>query len=273
MDKKTKQKIFAKREIVKYSAQRAYIGKLTGAGLSGAYGQFKHTQDWDKPITAANVVVGHIDGDVICRALWYEMSYNPARFGKVSPFTYKGREDIYHFCRVGVPENFPGYEIIEKIRHKMIGFMDLNGKSRGQWTDVIDAKSGVVRIHLVEGHSDDMYKVLSLFREMVRIITNQNLEDFKRKNYRTQMLTVIDKRHPNGVRANGAALPQDKPQNTAVLPVSQMEYETEEDKLDRYEESAQITAETSQYRPEPQGAQAVSDLQQIAIMKMNQKTK
>ena len=116
MDKKAKQKIFAKREIVKYSAQRAYIGKLTGAGLAGAYGQFKHTQDWDKPITSANVVVGHIDGGVICRALWYEMSYNPARFGKVSPFTYKGREDIYHFCRVGVPENFPGYEIIEKIQ-------------------------------------------------------------------------------------------------------------------------------------------------------------
>lgn len=258
MDKKTKQKIIAKREIVKYSAQRAYIGKLTGAGLSGAYGMFKHTQDWDKPITAANVVIGYIDGAVICRALWNEMSYNPARFGRVSPFIYKGREDIYHFCRVGVPEDFPGYEIVEKIRHKMIGFMDLNGKSRGQWTDVIDAKSGVVRIHLVDGHSDDMYKALSLLREMVRLITNQNLEDFKHKQYRIQMLTVIDKRHPNGVRANDAVAVVQKPE-TSVMRESTPE-ELAEDRMDNAIENAQITAANRKYVSAAQYSQARKDL-------------
>ena len=119
MDKKTRQKIFSKREVVKYSANRAYFGKMTGAGLAKAYGLFKHTQDWDKPVTSATVLVGKIDGGVICRALWNEMSYNPLRFGNVSPFLYKGKEDIYHFCRNGVPETFPGFEFIEKIRHKM----------------------------------------------------------------------------------------------------------------------------------------------------------
>ena len=271
MDKKTKNAIFSKREVVKYNADRAYFGKLKASNLSNAYGRFKHSQDWDKPITSANVVIGKIDGTVICRALWYEMSYNPARFGKVSPFVYKDREDIYHFCRCGVPETFPGFEIIEKIRHKMINFMVLNGKSKGQWYDVINAKEGIVTISLVDGHSDDNYKILSLLREMIRIVTNQNLEDFKRKQYRTQMLTVIDKRHPNGVRdMKSVASPVVK---LPEYPVEMTAEEREEDRLDKAEESARITAENRRYVPRQQYDQARADLKSFATIRANRKIK
>ena len=271
MDKKTKQKIFAKRDVVKYSANRAYFGKLTGAGLASAYGQFKHTQDWDKPITRANVVVGTIDGTVICRALWNEMSYNPARFGKISPFMHNGVENIYHFCRNGVPENFPGFEIIEKIHHKMIDFLMLNGRKVGHWYDIIDTHDGGVTIQLINGHSDDNYKVLSLLREMIRLVTNTNLEDFKRKSYRMQMLNVIDKRHPNGVRDNKSGLCVDN----VVLnhPTPMTPEEIEEDRLDKAEENVRITAENRKYVPLHQYNQARADLKQYANMRVNKNEK
>ena len=268
MDKKTREKILAKRELIKYSANRAYFGKLTGAGLSDAYAQFKHSQDWPKPITSANVVAGKIDGTVICRALWHEMSYNPLRFGKVSPFLHNGREDIYHFCRAGVSETFPAFHIVEKLRHKMIGFMMLNGRSRGQWYDKIDTHDGRVTIKLVDGHSDDMYKLLSMLREMIRIITSQNLEDFKRKNYCTQMLTVISKRHPNGSRDDVAAVVKKLEQ--PVMRDSTPE-ELAEDRMDKAEESAQITASNRKYVPFNQYKQARSDLAGFANIRNKQK--
>jgi len=271
MDKKAKQKIVSKRDVVKYSANRAYFGKLTGAGLADAYGQFKHSQDWEKPITKANVVVGKIDGGVICRALWNEMSYNPARFGKVSPFVHNGVENIYHFCRNGVSEDFPGFEIIEKIRHKMIDFMMLNGRNVGHWYDVIDTRNGMVTIQLINGHSDDNYKVLSSLREMIRFVTNRNLEDFKRKAYRTQMLTVIDKRHPNGVRGNNSVANINN--NVPNYPIPMTPEEIEEDRLDKAEENARITAENRKYVPLQQYNQARADLKELTTMRVKKNGK
>lgn len=260
MDKKSRQKIFSKREVIKYSANRAYFGKLTGIGLADAYAQFKHSQDWDKPITKAKVKVGKIDGVVICHALWNEMSYNPLRFGKESPFMYKGREDIYHFCREGVPADFPGFKVIEKIHHKMIDFMMLNGRKLGKWYDIIDTENGSVTIKFVDGHSDDNYKVLSMLREMIRFVTNQNTEDFKHKAYRDQMLTVINKRHPNGIRDN-------KPVVQLQKLIEDTDSYSEEDRLDKAEESAQITLDNQKYVPEAQFEQAENDIATIRNMK------
>ena len=257
MDKKTRQKIFSNREVLKYSANRAYFGKLTGAGLANAFAQFKHSQDWDKPITSATVVVGKIDGNVICRALWYEMSYNPARFGKVSPFPLERQDAIYRFCDTPVSQDVPAFEIVEKIRHKLINFMVLNGRSRGQWYDKIDTHNDMVAIHLVDGHSDDTYKVLSMLREAIRIIASQNLEDFKRKNYRSQMLTVIHARHPHGVRDVVAGK---KPSVDADYPRESTPEEIAEDRMDNAIENAQITAANRKYVSAAQYKQARKDL-------------
>lgn len=270
MDKKTKQKVFSKRELIKYSPQRAYFGKLTGAALATAYGQFRQSQDWEKPITSARISVGKISGGVICHALWNEMSYNPARFGKVSPFMYNGKEDIYHFCRNGVPENFPGFEIVEKLRHKMIDFMMLNGRDKGSWYDNIDTQNGYVIIRLINGHSDDNYKVLTLLREMIRIVISQNLEDFNRKSYRIQMLKVIDSRHPNGVRGNNLTTTQ-KP-TVSAFPREMTQAEKEEERLDGAEAQAQITLDNYKYVPLDQYTQACEDLQKIADERLS-KTK
>lgn len=269
MDKKTRAKIFSKREVIKYDAKRAYFGNMTGAGLADAYSQFVHTRDWDKPIVRATVRVGKIDGGVICRALWNEMSYNPARFGKVSPFLHNGTENIYHFCRNGVSESFPGFQIIEKIRHKMIDFMMLNGRQIGKWNDVINDQNGIVTINFVDGHSDDNYKVLTMLREMIRIVISQNLQDFNRKSYRSQMLNVIASRHPNGVRNDTVFQKTEK----IVWPTAMTPEEIEEDRLDKAEENAKITADNYKYVPLAQYKQARSDLAQFKNIRNNEQYK
>ena len=249
---------------IRYSAKRAYFGKLTGAGLAAAYGQFKHTHDWDKPVTSANVTVGHIDGTVICRALWYEMSYNPIRFGQVSPFSLNRKDVMFRFCDHPVPEDTPGHEILEKLRHKMIAFMTLNGRNIGQWHDVVEAPHGVVRISLVDGHSDDNYKVLTKLREMIRIVVSQNLKDSKLKSYGPAMQAVICERHPNGIRGDNHFV------SSTPKPVYS---EAFDDRLLDAEDSAQITAETGQYRPVEQYEQAVEDLKFFKGTSIKQKTK
>ncbi len=265
MDKKTREKIFAKRELVKYSAHRAYFGKLTGAGLSDAYGVFKHTQGWDEPITSASVIVGHIDGGIICRALWHEMSYNPARFGKVSPFLHNGKESVYRFCDKPVAQDAPGFMVLEKLHGKLIQFMDLNKLPNGAWNADIKDTNGIVRISYEDGHSDDNYKKLSLLVQMIRIVISQNLEDFNRKNYRVQMMNVIAKRHPNGVRDNAKAIKNNAMQIEAN---TMTDKEMEEDRMDKALESAQITLDNQKYVPDDQYNDALQLLDSIKDEKM-----
>jgi len=272
MDKNTKQKIDSKREVIKYSAERAYFGKLTGARLASAFHVFKHTHDWDKPVTSTHVNVGYIDGGVICRALWNEMSYNPVRFGRVSPFLRNGKNNIYRFCDHPVSEDTPGYRTVEALRHKMMDFLTLNGREVGKWYDIINTdKNGNVLISLVDGHSDDNYKVLTKLREMIRLVTSQNLKDFDRKAYHDEMIKVINKRHPNGVRDNTMGTFVDL--KSEYVPLSEMEPESAEDRLDRAEESAQITEETGQYRPSSQFEQVKQDLEYFRTARINQNTK
>ena len=251
-------KIELLRDVVKYNVKRPYFGKLTAEKLDAAYGLFKHTQDWDKPIVRAHLNIGHIDGVVICRALWNEMSYNPLRFGTKSPFLHNGVENIYHFCRNGVPEDFPAYKIVERIRHKMIAFMMLNGRANNnQWRDNIDTYYGRITIRFVHGHSDANYKLLSMLREMIRSVASQNLKDFGRKAYRTEMIKVIMARHPNGVR--DGTLPM------VSKPREMLDAEMVEDRMDDAEDSARITAENCKYVPEEQYSQACADLNRIAV--------
>ena len=86
------------RNILRYDTSKAYFGSFTANDLSNAVGRIKASRNWTNPIDAVNIYIGHIDGDVICNALWHEMSYNPVRFGTVSPFMFHGKNSLYHFC-------------------------------------------------------------------------------------------------------------------------------------------------------------------------------
>ena len=81
------------RSFLKYSAQRAYFGELTGDALSRLYQRLDRCE-YGTPVT---IKIGKINGDVICRALWREMSFNPGYFGTVSPFVFNGVNNIFMF--------------------------------------------------------------------------------------------------------------------------------------------------------------------------------
>lgn len=197
-----KEKLISLRKVIKYSVARPYFDEFAAVNLDSAFGKFKQSKDWEKPVKSESVQVGHIDGGVICRALWNEMSYNPKRFGKVSPFLHNGKENIYRFCDKPVPETTPAFELVETLRAKLVDFMTLNALPNGQWNDVVKAYNGLVYTTYVNGHSDNTYKKLTLLREMIHLIASQNMKDWKLKAYRTEMIKVIETRHPNGIRFN-----------------------------------------------------------------------
>ena len=144
----------------------------------------------------------------------------------------------------------------------MIGFMKLNALPNGQWNDVINTANGYVNIKFVDGHSDTNYKILSKLREIMRLVTTQNTKDFDRKKYRTEMLRVIDSRHPNGIRYNNAV-------SNVPTPRPLTPEEAAEDRMDKAEENAQITAENYRYFSSKDYKQALQDLRAIRAERIN----
>lgn len=180
--------------ILKYNTGKAYFGDFTARSLSNSVGRIKTSWQWDKPIEFININIGHIDGDVICNALWREMSYNPVRFGTVSPFRFKGKNSLYHFCNSSnnhalTPENM---EIFSKIRYHLTCFMTLNAHPNGAWNDTIIGQ--ILTIRLENGHSNCEYKMLAHLRDCIKIITTQNINDFKdkTKQYRAGIISRIN---------------------------------------------------------------------------------
>ncbi len=256
------------KKILAYNIRRAYIGRLTAENLGNAFALIKRSRDWDNPVSQCNLAVGNINGDVICNALWYEMSYNPGRFGDVSPFVFNGRNSIYRFCDKPYGGNLSGKaaDVIASIRHHLIEYMNLNSDDKRSWRDVIIAPGGNVSVGVnADGHSDDMYKMLAHLRDCIKVITRQNVSDFakKRGQYRQAIINVVNIRHPDGVRSIGSNTGQGTVQWKAVTPtVMQMEYD-EQDRIDKMLESAQIIMDNKDYVSAELYNQALYDMETL----------
>jgi len=237
------------KNILKYNTMRPYIGQMTAANLHGAYSDVKRSRDWDTPYPYVNVKIGTINGNVICDALWYEMSYNPVRFGAASPFVFGGRNNIYRFCRTHVDNNLPAFDVIAEIRHNLIGFMTLNANEAGGWNDVIYAPGGVIPVGINDDdYADDAYKMLAHLRGCIKAIARQNITDFSKKRgpYRNAIIDVATRRHPHGTRGIG---PRPKVMAAPVVKSStcmDMEYD-KDDYLDKMQESLEITLANANY--------------------------
>ena len=258
-----KRDISIMRSILRYNANRAYMGDLTGAELNGAFELFVRSRDWEKPIISTTIHTGYIDGTIICRAVWHEMSYNPKRFGTVSPFLHNGRENIYHFCQDSyeIPLDTPGYPIVVEIRKRMRNFLFYNKLENGSWYDVVDSSKGNMVVRFVSGASDNKYKMLATLRDMIHLVASQNSKDVNIAAYRNEMKPIIDARHPNGVRAKKEPFCAD-----AILASEKQTRELQQahqERMDDAEDNAQITAENRNYVSPDQYDQAVQDLEQI----------
>ena len=85
------------------------------------------------------------------------------------------------------------------------------------------------------------------------------------------MLKVIARRHPNGIRNdNGIVQPA---ASTYDWPIQMTQEEIEEDRLDKAEENARITAENRRYVPRHQYNQARADLASFAHIRASNKIK
>lgn len=263
-----KREINVMRSILRYDVNRAYMGDLTGAELNGAFKIFVNSQDWDEPVISTTVRTGYIDGPMICRAVWNEMSYNPKRFGTVSPFLYKDKENIYHFCdkKNPVPQDTPGYNTVVKVRKKMIAFLSYNSLESGQWYDIVDSSKGNMVVSYVSGCSDKKYKMLAALRDMIHIVASQNLKDVNLVSYRKEMKPIIDARHPNGVRPKKEPYIVEKVIEEKYCKMR--EEQARQERLDDAEESALLTidARTCSSVPMEQFDQAQNDLERIAAM-------
>ena len=263
-----KREINVMRSILRYDVNRAYMGDLTGAELNGAFELFMCSRDWDEPIISTTIQTGYIDGTIICRAVWNEMSYNPKRFGTVSPFLYKDKENIYHFCQNGneVPLDTPGYDIVVAIRQKMRDFLFNNKLENNSWYDIIDSSKGNMVVRCINGSSDRKYKTLAALRDMIHIVASQNLKDLNRAAYRKEMKPIIDARHPNGVRPKKMPFYADA--RLAEEKRKREEEQARQERLDDAEDSAMITAD-SRIRSSmslEQYNQAQNDLERIKMM-------
>jgi len=192
------------KEILRYNTGRRYVGDFSPRDLHDAFGLIQKNRGWDNPVDSVDMSIKRIDGDMICNALWYEMSYNPVRFGIVSPFRFNGRNNIYRFCNTDVPDT---ESVIAKVRYKLIEYMNLNANASGQWNDVISAP---VSVEIVDGHTNKTYKKLSALCQAVKLVAGQNVKDFKPKRspYRAGIISAIMARHPDGVRPTKTKIPR-----------------------------------------------------------------
>lgn len=268
--------------ILEYNTMRPYFGKLTADNLATAYARLKTSEKLDVPLKKADVPVGLIDGNVICNALWYEMSYNLVRFGTVSPFMYNGKNNIFHFCNHGAPTWSPvaGREVLERVRYELIRYMQLNAMPNGQWCDVVQAdKRGNVAIAMENGHSDNMYKILAHLRNSIKFVTRQNMTDFSKYygSHRPAIMAVIAVRHPHGLRSDAtepldAAVPYngDLFSKSPVVPVKKTSHAPEQsndisdliaqERIDDQLDSLQITIDNRDNVSTDLYNQAVQDL-------------
>lgn len=259
------------KNILKYDTMRPYIGEMTAANLHNAYSIVKRSCDWNKPHPYVNVKIGTINGNVICNALWYEMSYNPVRFGVVSPFVAGGRNNIYHFCKTHVDNTLPAFDVLAKIRHNLVCFMNLNTNASGGWNDVVYAPGGIAPVGINEdGYADDVYKMLANLRACIKEIARQNITDFDKKRgpYRNAIIDVVSRRHPDGLRGISQ-----RP-NACHVPAQTMDMEYDKnDYLDKIQESLEITLDNAKYISSDMYEQAKFDYESLLIMRQNENQK
>ena len=181
-------------DILKYNVSRSCIGALVPDELSAAYNNAHTHMDESFPLR-----VGDINGLKICDAIWHQMSYNPVRFGTVSPFKFDGRNNIYRFCRghVAPGASADAATVFGHLRQKLSVYMMLNGG--GRWRDDIDAHNGYVYI----SSYGSMYAVLAKLRDCIKIVARQNVSDFKDKSgkYRAAIIDAVLARQPNKTMA------------------------------------------------------------------------
>ena len=144
--------------------------------------------------------IGNLSFDSICDAIYTEMSYNPVRFGKQSPFKNNGVNDINFFIS---KYSLSPDDTMRKIANQLYVFLNMVHNNYTLFYMTKKFEGNHIVISLEDGHSNSGYKMLSALAECIHIIANQNKEDFKNsKQHRNAIEYIVKRRHQNLVRPN-----------------------------------------------------------------------
>lgn len=236
------------RNILRYNVLRQYFGAWDFSEVYAAYKKVTDALKYGRETKGEYIKIGKIDSDVICNVLWYEMSFNPVRFGTVSPFKFIKQSDgvpynnIYKFCEKYKSQTpvceFIDHRFVLKDYQKKLhadstdatvknliadflwAFMLKNKASNGAWCAEITPANGIVCITHTDGRMNNMYKMLGYLRDCIKLIAWQNVQDFYkvRGPYCSEIVKNIIAKFPKGFRARTFFGTNSDVSDTSVVP-------------------------------------------------------
>ena len=187
------------KQIIQYNAKRMYFGEWRPIRIDEI---FRNTSGGNRP---EELPIGNLTEDIICNVLWYEMSYNPVRFGTVSPFKNPdGKNSILYFIdtyRKKAPREENGLipnDIMTLVWQ--IGDFVKNLKKADLYDGFV--KTGKLPQVLSILGADENYYVLTTLRKAIHAIAKQNWQDLKDPMYKKDIIEIAMKRHPAGKRSD-----------------------------------------------------------------------
>lgn len=188
-------------DVIRYNPTRFYFGSWTPRLIDTTYNENKCREE--NRTTPLNI--GIISEDIICDALWNEMSYNPERFGTTSPFIFNGKNSIKKFCDYYSFYNPNDKKIIafKQISDELKRFLEFMKNYDPSFIENGHTSDPIIEVGLekYEVFSNIGYKLLSSLRKCIHIICSQNGSDYSGiKKYNIKMNEIILARHPNGNR-------------------------------------------------------------------------
>lgn len=182
-------------DVLGYSAKRNYFASWSPAKLYDAYNAARNREEG-----YVEFHLGELSFDSICDTIYSEMSYNPVRFGKQSPFKNNGVNDINFFIS---KYSLSSDSTMRRIANELYVFLNMVHNNYQMFYITKKFKGDHIVISLEDGHSNSGYKMLSALAECIHIVANQNKEDFKNSQRHRQLIAhIAKKRHQNLVRPN-----------------------------------------------------------------------
>ena len=189
------------KDIIKYNTSRKYFGNWTPKELNRCY----------PSLDPHSLYIGTLSVDDICNALWFEMSYNPTRFGTTSPFKFNGKNSLYLFIAKEPDKTSQSFHILTKIQTYLSKFWRSAIKYDENFPVINRFKNQHITIQNIPRYPMDpkpipamTYQMLGCLRNCIHIIASQNIKDFEKKQYSVNIEAAVKSRHPNLTRPQKA---------------------------------------------------------------------
>ena len=187
------------KQILQYNAKRMYFGNWTAVKLDDI---FRNTSGGTSP---EEIYIGKLTNDIICDVLWYEMSYNPVRFGTENPFkNNNGKNDIFYFnetYRKNMVAKTKGLlpDDVMTLIWQIADF--IKNLRKAGWNEVFKSTGKLPSVFSILG-ADENYYILSSLRKAIHAIAKQNWLDLASPEHKAKIMQVIAQRHPTKKRSD-----------------------------------------------------------------------